>query len=216
MENLRRNAGFSNGLIYWMWNDCWPASAGWALVDYYCLPKASFYSFKRCAKPIVSSIDLVGDELCVYLCSKALADAAVSVTVSYLLGDTLTELYKLDAIACAGGATQTLAIPEKELPTSAILVCEIKGEGICDRSFYKRGDLKIEPSDAFTVISRTEDSITVRANKYIHALELEGEQIYEDNYFSLLPGESRRISFSRVSDAASDEIAVKAYTICEK
>lgn len=42
MENLRRNKGYTNGEIYWMWNDCWPAAIGWAFVDYYCQPKASY------------------------------------------------------------------------------------------------------------------------------------------------------------------------------
>lgn len=36
---FRRNKGFAWGLFYWMLDDCWPAS-GWALIDYYALPKA--------------------------------------------------------------------------------------------------------------------------------------------------------------------------------
>lgn len=38
MELFRRSKWFSSGLIYWMLNDCWPAS-GWALIDYYGTPR---------------------------------------------------------------------------------------------------------------------------------------------------------------------------------
>ena len=62
MENIRRNKGFINGIVYWMWNDCWPAASGWSIVDYYGLPKAAFYSFKRAVKPVMASIDYVDDE----------------------------------------------------------------------------------------------------------------------------------------------------------
>ena len=40
-----------------MMNDCWPAASGWALIDYYNLPKNAFYAFKRCSKTMITSID---------------------------------------------------------------------------------------------------------------------------------------------------------------
>jgi beta-mannosidase len=55
MELYRRNKWFSSGMIYWMLNDCWPAS-GWALIDYYALPKAGYYAFRRSAKPVICAI----------------------------------------------------------------------------------------------------------------------------------------------------------------
>ena len=79
--------------------------------------------------------------------------------------------------------------------------------------FYKEGALRLCPTDAITVTARTENSITLTTDRYIHAVELEGEQIYEDNYFSLLPGESRTVSYTRAKDARSDEISVTAYTL---
>ena len=48
---------YKRQIIYWMLNDCWPAAAGWSFLDYYNVPKAAFYSFKRCAAPIMASID---------------------------------------------------------------------------------------------------------------------------------------------------------------
>lgn len=50
MEQLRREMWLQSGIIYWMYNDCWPAASGWALVDYYNKPKDAWYAFRRCAK----------------------------------------------------------------------------------------------------------------------------------------------------------------------
>jgi hypothetical protein len=44
-------------------------------------------------------------------------------------------------------------------------------------------------------------------------MELEGEFIFEDNYFSLLPGETRTIHFRPAEHAQDDELSVIGYTI---
>ncbi|MBP3479750.1 MAG: hypothetical protein J6K03_09795, partial [Oscillospiraceae bacterium] len=57
MEQVRREMWFSSGIIFWMMNDCWPASSGWAIIDYYNKPKDAYYAFRRCAKDVVLSFD---------------------------------------------------------------------------------------------------------------------------------------------------------------
>ena len=61
-ENCRRNLGYNNGLVFWMHNDCWPAAGGWSFVDYYGLPKHSYYSFKRCAKELIATANCIDGE----------------------------------------------------------------------------------------------------------------------------------------------------------
>ena len=56
MELFRRNAWYSSGILYWMWNDCWPAANGWSIVDYYTMPKPGYFSFRRCAAPVIASV----------------------------------------------------------------------------------------------------------------------------------------------------------------
>jgi len=192
LENVRRNQGFCNGMIYWMWNDCWAAAAGWSFVDYYCLPKAGFYSFKRCAKPLVVCLTEDG----IWLCNDS--PTAQTVTV---------KLYRLP-----GGVTEQVVVAEPgvtRLPTeqAALLVCDVG----CDRSFYRKGALPLVPAEVRW--TRSGNTVTVQSDGYVHCVELEGSYIFEDNYFSLLPGEMRTVQLRPAECSDGDDLTVIAYTI---
>ena len=47
------------------------------------------------------------------------------------------------------------------------------------------------------VAAATADSLTIRAEKYIHALVLDGDCVFDDNFFSMLLGEERTVRFVR-------------------
>jgi len=212
LENIRRNIGFCNGMIYWMWNDCWPAAGSWSFVDYYCLPKASFYSFKRCAGSVISSIDKK-DDYAVYLCNDSREEKQAKMTLSYWLDGQMHPLKTVDAAVAAGCAEQVLTLPLTEVPEKALLLCDVFGDGFRDRAFYKDGNLPICSCGAVTVLTRTEDSVTLTADQYVHAVELEGEYVFEDNYFSLLPGEVRTVHFRPTAWAEAEGFTVNGYTL---
>ena len=58
-----------------------------------------------------------------------------------------------------------------------------------------------------------EKDFAFKADSYVHIVELEGEYVFEDSYFSLLPNECRTITFKKSREHTSDEITLKAYTI---
>lgn len=212
MENIRRNRGFTNGIIYWMWNDCWPASSGWAFADYYCLPKASFYSFKRCAGKILASVEKKTDYN-IYVCNDSLSDETLVTEVKYLLDGSIHHITEKVILAAAEKSEAYITLPSAAIPENAVLIVDVTGENIRDRAFYKNGTLEIIPCSEFLVKKHTNDSITVTAEKYLHAVELEGEYVFSDNYFSLLPGESRTITMRPSYKTESDELTIKGYTL---
>lgn len=212
MENIRRNLGFVNGLIYWMWNDCWPASAGWALVDYYCLPKASFYSFKRCAGELIVSINK-STNYDIYLCNDSLSDKQVTLVLYYAQNGRVYQLAEHTVYVQAQTSEVVYTLPRTALPNGAMLICDISSEDIHDRAFYMDGTLPIIKCTTPRIVAQDEHNITLTATEYIHAVELDGEYIFDDNYFSLLPGETRNIHFHPSEDAESRELIMTAYTI---
>ena len=207
MEQLRREMWFQSGLIYWMYNDCWPAASGWALVDYYNKPKDAWYAFKRCAKRIVLSLDYEDGKYVLYVSNegKCIQDAAVSLLAVKKDGMRQIEGFRMDIPA----ASATIAGQwDFTLPEDEILVAEIHGDSFEDRTFYQHGPLKMYPATVQMIYLPEQDAVAVSSNKYIHAVELEGDAVFADNCFSLLPGETRRIACRK----NGGEITAEAYT----
>jgi len=51
-DNFRRRKWSSSSAIFWMYNDCWPASHGWTIVDYYLRRKLSYHPVRRAFTPV--------------------------------------------------------------------------------------------------------------------------------------------------------------------
>jgi len=60
IDNFRRRAFDSSSAIFWMFNDCWPCSRSWTIVDYRLNRTPSFYHVKRAFNPL--RVVLVQDE----------------------------------------------------------------------------------------------------------------------------------------------------------
>ena len=211
-ELARRNLWFNSGLLYWMLADCWPAASGWALIDYYGMPKASYYSFKRCAKEVVGSIDKETDGCSLTISNDGLTGQTLQVSIKKLN-------YKSGKLTqCVEQKVQVDAQSVVKLPVNCermqdeVIICDLQNEAIQDRCFYKEGKLELNKTDCLHVIQKTEDSITVEAEGYVHAVALEGNAVFSDSYFSLLPGQRRTVSFTP-AQGEEPEITCIGYTL---
>ncbi|MBC8138247.1 MAG: hypothetical protein H8F28_20395, partial [Fibrella sp.] len=52
VTNYRRRMWDSSAAIFWMFNDSWPATHGWTIVDYYLRKKLAFHPVRRAFAPI--------------------------------------------------------------------------------------------------------------------------------------------------------------------
>ena len=57
-----------------------------------------------------------------------------------------------------------------------------------------------------------ENKVTLKANIYLQAVELEGDYNFSDNYFSMLEGEVKTVGYEKFSDKANGVI-VKSYAL---
>ena len=197
-----------------MLDDCWPAAAGWALIDYYGLPKAAYYSFKRCAKDIIASIDQSGSKYTAYVCNDSLIECCVEVrlfAMNRISGKITFEISK--TITLPKNVSVKAIETEIKTDSYSIVICEVKHKNGFDRAFCVDGALKITKCDGFEVVTKSDNNITIVANKYIHAVELDGEYIFEDNYFSMLPHETKSISFRKMPNMSDDYLGVCGVSI---
>ena len=214
MEQAKRERAFCSGMIFWMMNDCWPSSSGWALIDYFNLPKQAFYSFKRCAKPIIASVDCDNGIYRVYVVSDDV-EQDVRVSVKILSSDRRS-VKEIENLVCRTAKHSSKAVYEAEnvLQSGEVLVCDIEGEFGHDRAFYSHGSLYIEPVDINYTIDKQACVVKITAKeKYVHAVAITGNAVFEDNCFSLMPYESRTVSYQALNECADESLLVEAYTL---
>ena len=211
-ELVLRNLGYSNGIIYWMFNDCWPASLGWAFVDYYLRRKPSFYAFKRLSVPFVGSVDPEGKYLTVSNTSDE-GDAVFVSVVALDMNDGMREVARLDtSVMLDPYATERIDLSALYTGENILIVSDVSCGESEYRSYFKKGNLEITRDDSFEVVKETESSITIRAKKYLQAVELEGDYTYSDNYFTMLSGEVKTVFFKAFSEKANG-VSIKSYTL---
>jgi len=56
IRNFRRRMFNTASAIFWMYNDCWPASRSWTVVDYYLRRTPAFYPVRRAFKPLTVAL----------------------------------------------------------------------------------------------------------------------------------------------------------------
>ena len=211
MEQYRREKWFSSGMIYWMLDDIWPA-CGWAIVDYYVRPKAAWYALRRTCARVIASIGK-GEEDVVRLsvCVDGRAPANGTARLFLQPFDSPTPLWerKVDYQVEANSSQVVLEATPPPAGAEALLMAEIAGEDYCDRAwlFESRPQDCRFPGVAPEVVASDESSITLQANQYVHAVELDGDCFFEDNFFSMLPGERRTIRYRREGEGS---ISVRA------
>lgn len=215
MELYRRNKWFSSGMVYWMLNDCWPAS-GWAMIDYYALPKAALYGFKQSAKPVRASIERKNGEYKVYMCNDGFkgAKGETKLFVYDMPTSSVVKEYTAQFVSEANTSKVVLTANGAEidglLNADRMVICETESDFGFDRTFFfiKRPQDVNFPEANVTVLEQTEDTITVTTDKYVHAVGLEGEYVFSDNYFSLMPGEKKTVSYKNSYHGKGGEITV--------
>ena len=195
-----------------MFNGCWPAN-GWALVDYYGVPKAGYYALKNTCQPVAASIAAAEGGFAVYVLND-LPETVEGEARLYVQGMTeRTPLWE-KTISFRVGANLSTAVWKGEVPlpeTGAVLLCDLRTRQGSARTFYfpKRvRDIGL-PGRPAEVVERTDTHITLQAPAYIHAVGLDGAYDFEDNFFPLTPGERRTIALRATGEGDSKDIMVR-------
>ena len=66
IENFRRRKFSSSSAIFWMYNDCWPATRSWTIADYYCRRTPAFWSVRRAMQPLHVVVTIENEEIVIY------------------------------------------------------------------------------------------------------------------------------------------------------
>ena len=74
IANYRRRMFSSSSAIFWMYNDSWPVTHGWTIVDYYRRKKLAYHPVRRAFQPVTVVLADLGDEIGVFGVNDSPAD----------------------------------------------------------------------------------------------------------------------------------------------
>lgn len=200
-EAHRRNKWFSSGLLYWMFNDCWPAANGWSVIDYYANPKPAYYVFKRCAKPVVASIENKDNKLRVYISNDTL-EGCNGKGMLYLYDfkenkKMLEKNFEFEIEKNSAGICYVCEFAEfeKELNSHNLIICDIESSSGADRTFYVKGGLSNKELlyNDIRIVNEDDTSITVKSDEFVPYALIDVPYLLEENCFTMLSGEMKTI-----------------------
>ncbi|MDX9747616.1 MAG: glycoside hydrolase family 2 protein [Paludibacter sp.] len=220
LEGSRRRKFYSSGIQFWMYNDCWPA-LGWSLIDYWGGRKAGWYGFAAGSRPVIAASEQT-DKTINWWISNDLAED-IEAKVRIFIQPVAEKAFNIKHFNLRLKANESTKINEldlaelkSKLATNAILVCEVETAKGNDRSYWtpaRPQDVNYEPVNLRVIREQTYESgiVTITADKWARVVTLEGDVEFEDNYFELLPGETRTIKWKAKTIPYNEEIKVSCW-----
>lgn len=208
IESHRRAMPYNMGSIVWQINDCWPV-ASWSSCDYYHRWKALQYEIKHSFEPIIITASKNNDKTSITVVSDKLTDISseLELKVSDFKGNIL-QIRKLPVLIRSNAVNEILIEETNKLTTNVddtyMLLTLNSKTGILAQKIYCFAQPKslnlIKPVIISTV--EKQDSIwkiTLKSDVFAKAVYLNYsgvEGFFSDNYFDLLPGVDRVITFT--------------------
>jgi beta-mannosidase len=193
VKNFRRRMFSSAGAIFWMYNDVWPATRSWTIVDYYQRRTPAFWPVKRAFAPVIVVVTREGDRVRVFgvndgpAMSGALRYGLLALAGKYPLDKTLPVRLPANASALIAEFDAGRWSPRTHLPFAILSVAgrEVARDALILPLFKDmewlatsvnvrwRGGKAIFTSDRFA---------------WRVCLDLDGERALPDNFFDVYPG----------------------------
>ena len=197
--NYRRRMFSTSSAIFWMFNDSWPVTNGWTIIDYYLLKKLSFHPVRRAfaEKAVVATSQ--GNEVVIY----GVNDGNEAWTGELRYGifncrGGLPKDEKMQVTLNGNASIELVRFSKEEWETCglaksgifAILNDNDGNEVACHRLFVERfGDLDMAENPQVRM-SYADGKLTLTADEFVWkcCIDLDGEKCIADNAFDLFPG----------------------------
>lgn len=207
----RRSRPHCMGTLYWQINDCYPVCS-WASIDYYDSWKAMHYKVRDLYKDLVVSLakDSLGKQVDLYFISDKLQDcnAKLKIYIQDFYGkkilseekDVLVKANQSEKIKTFDIKSILGDLPANEGVMTAELYVEDTLVSICNHYFVLPKDLKLPDYKVKTKVEKNDNGykVTLSSKTLVKDLYVSFPGYlgnFSDNYFDLLPGETKVIEF---------------------
>ena len=203
------------GGLFWMYNDAW-GEVGWTIIDYYLRRKIAYYGVKRALAHQKFTMRLVDGSVVLQGVNDTPEPLAVKAEFGYVSFDgTIRDTREISLETAPGERTYLLkeALPDRDYKKGTIMLY-VHDEKI-DNIWLRLGDmrnLEFDTCRASCIDDRQEGSdriLTVHSEEFAHGVHVKGNYRCSDNYFDLLPGETKTIIIRDAKDAALQLTSVR-------
>ena len=192
------------GAVFWMYNDCW-GEVGWTIIDYYHRRKTSYPYVRRAFAPRLLILRRTGDRVMVTGVNDTPETVAFPAAYGYFRFDgTQTEAERATITLPAFSRQVVLEFPwrENDAAVGSFYVRPLDAAaGVLPAMLRQASFRQLETPDPGLTVGEVEQegdrmSFTVSCRAYAHAVHFDFpcDSRASDEYFDLLPGESRRIT----------------------
>lgn len=203
VDNFRRRKYNSSGAVFWMYNDCWPATRSWTIVDYNLNKTPSFHPVRRSFEPVSPVIALEDGKYTVYGVNDILEDWEGSIQFGAFYADGRYFADKKQDVILAGNASTVIDRMEfTETNAEQIFIFASlynKNNELVARTRYnnlKYSELRLKPS--LISVEKTPDGYILTSDVFVMGvcLGLDGDEKVGDNMFDLFPGQPYNVKAS--------------------
>ena len=198
IANYRRRMFSSASAIFWMYNDSWPVTHGWTIVDYYLRYKLAYHPVRRAFQPVTVVVAEEGGRVKVFGVNDTPQDWTGTVRYGLFTLDGRLPMDQMVPAELPANASTLLAdfsraeweaLGFDNTGAFAVLLDETGTLHAQHRLFLARfGELKLRQPN---ITLRVEAGL-LRAHSDVFAwgvcLDVDGETALPDNCFDLLPG----------------------------
>jgi beta-mannosidase len=210
-EHLRRNRPRTMGSMYWQLDDCWGV-ASWSSIDYYGRWKALQYYAKRFYSDVLVSPHEEGDQVRFYVVSDKTTALPGKLQIRLLdfNGRSLfnqTSAIQIEPLTSKAYVSISRAkLLGKQDPKKVVLSCEVQqanGQVLSDNTYYFAlpKEMALPKASIQSTWKQTNDStfqVTLQSKSLAREVNLtltEKDGFFVDNYFDLLPGQKKELTF---------------------
>lgn len=203
---------YCGGALFWMYNDTW-GEIGWTVIDYYLRRKISYYGVKRAFAPAKLSIRKVDGQVMVQGMNDTAESVVVAAEYGYISFDGKTRRTRNVSFTLkphSRAYLQKEALPEEDYTHGSMMLIPA-GQAV-DAVMLRMDDMRNLQFETSVVESREisrdrgEIVLSFTSAGYAHGVYVEGNYDCSDNYFDLLPGQTKEI---RVKSDTADSLNIR-------
>ena len=197
INNYHRRMFSSSSAIFWMFNDSWPVTHGWTIVDYYLRRKLAFHPVRRAFSQISVVVTTENDKVNVYGINEKQEKWEGQLQFGIFNTDGKMPLNDTKDIALPINASTLIASFDKSVfdkagidKSGAFAVLKKGNENVAQHRLFISRFKDISFSNPHIKTKKEKGKIILTSDVFVWGvcLDIDGESKIGDNCFDLIPG----------------------------